>query len=251
MSDERGAMTKILATIVAIAATLAFAPAGATVVTGSFSGVVTAASDDADPLFNSSGSIVGDTITGTYTYDTAVFGSPLYTCSGACAEYDSTDGSIPVFGNVLMTETINGVTLDYFGTYFENVFLAVGSNPTWAPPDEQLFSVWSEDNDNPESGTNVAEINIAASDLSPLLVDPALDPADPLTGAAPGAVSYGVGFWTTPSSDSNWQFQITSANAEVPEPASFWLMSFALATFGMACRFRLPCRLSGRSFGRS
>ncbi len=223
------------------------APAHATVVTGNFAGTVTSASGDFNGLFGTVGAAEGTAITGTFRYDTAVFGAPSASCTGGCAYWGSTDASIPS-GTLTMTQTINGVTLSWDGLYYSGVLLGYSTSGGNWPYNylHQAFELLSEQSTPLGNGTNTAQINLGTLDNTVSIVNPALDPAGPFNLQA-AQFGLNASSWNTPTSLVQWGFQIGTVDA--PEPSSMALLAIGLLGLHAAYRRasgRFAVRLSGR-----
>ena len=166
-------MRKLMPVAAVLAVIMGAAPVGATVVNGSFAGTVTSASGDFNGLFGTSGSPVGEAITGTFSYDTANFGAPSTQSAANSALWTSFDGSMAP-GTMSISETINGVTLSWNGTYYNGMLLAYSTTGgNWAYNYlHQAFEIIAEQ--VTPYGTNAAQMNLGTLDNSVSIVNPAL-----------------------------------------------------------------------------
>jgi hypothetical protein len=218
---------------------IAASPGYASLVSVAFTGQVTAGSGDIADVFGVS-SIQGDAITGSFTYDTGVFG-PAQTlgCGPGCAFWDTTSGSLPQ-GTIQVSETINGVTVTTSGLYYSGLTLGNGNPPGSWPYGAnssgwvQTFQLWSEQVAPNDAGIDATEINLGTFDPSSDLVNSSLNPGGPFDLAAATVQVDGTG-WYSPSGElSQWDFDITSAQVSVPEPASTGLLVAGLIGLGVA-----------------
>ena len=214
------------------------APAGATVVNGTFAGTVTSQTGDTDTLFGTTGGIVGLPVLGFFSYDTDRFHAPAPGSNGFGRAWDSTDGSMDA-ATVQINLTINGVLLQYTGLYYNDLIVVHGCSGTpgcgpWPYNDwKQLFSLVSEN--NVPQGANAAQINLGRLDNSADLTNAALDPAGPFNLQAAQIESNGANWWLPGQTDATtWNFSISSIS--VPEPAGAGLLATAL--FGIAAARR-------------
>ncbi|MEI7713169.1 MAG: hypothetical protein WCI94_17160, partial [Rhodospirillales bacterium] len=202
---------------------LSIAPTYAIVVTGTYAGTVTGATGDFNGLFGTTGAAAGNAITGTFRYDTAFFNAPSATCTGGCAAWGSTDGSM-AGGVLIMTQTINGVTLSWNGVYYNGVTLGYSTSGGPWPYNylHQAFELVSEETTPLGNGTNTVQINLGTLDNTVSIVNPSLDPAGPFNLQA---AQFGVNAssWNTSTSLVQWDFQIGTIDA--PEPDSVALLA--------------------------
>ena len=215
-------------------------PAGATVVNGTFAGVVTTQSGDADALFGTTGGIAGQPVLGSFSYDTGHFNAPAPGSNGFGRAWDSTDGSMDP-ATVQINMTINGVLLQYTGLYYNDLIVVHGCPGTpgcgpWPYNDwRQLFSIVSEN--NVPQGANAAQINLGMLDNSADLTNAALDPAGPFNLQAAQIESNAANWWLPGQADPvTWNFHISSIS--VPEPAGAGLLAAALLGLAAARRRR-------------
>ena len=105
-------MKTLLGAICLLAAATVAQTAAATVIGGTFSGVIT--SGAADGVFgDNGGDLTGTPITGTFTYDTAALGGP---CPASTAFF----GCFVSSGGMTITETIDGHTVTFPGAPLAN-----------------------------------------------------------------------------------------------------------------------------------
>jgi len=210
-----------------VAVVLGAMPAAATEVSWSFAGTITAQIGDVAGLVGLSGSVVGAPISGSVGYDTAVFGPPNTVSNSVGHAWDSTDGSLPN-GVLRISETINGVTFGFDGTYYNGVLLAYGSSGGGGWP----YSDWTQavevvsEHQTPY-GVDAAEINVGRFDETVALVDPALDPAGPLNLAA-RQIEVNTTDWFTEAGRASWTFVIDRAEP-IPAPAGSALLGVGVA----------------------
>ena len=186
---------------------LGLMPASATEVSWSFAGTIIDQSGDVAGLVGLSGSVIGAPISGSFGYDTGVFGSPSAVSNSVGHVWDSTDGSLPN-GVLRISETINGVTFGFDGLYYNGMVLAYGSSGGGAWP----YSDWTQaievvSEHRTPYGIDAAEINVGRLDEAVALVDPALDPAGPFDL---GALQIDVNTtnWFTAAGLASWSFAI-------------------------------------------
>jgi hypothetical protein len=190
--------------------------ASATLVSESFQGIITSQSGDVDALFGTSGGIIGSTVETTVSFDTAAFGVPGPGSNGFGHFWDSTDGSLPN-GVVRMTQTINGVTLIYDGTYYDNTLVTYGC-PGGTPCGPWAYNTWTQNysavsETSTPYGIDAAQINLGMLDDSAAMTNPSLDPGGPFDFGAAEIGSNGAN-WVTATLAAEWDYQIM-----VPEPA--------------------------------
>jgi hypothetical protein len=226
-----------IAVLAVAACVLAAGAARAGVVSVSYTAVVTTQSGDIQDLFGMA-SIIGDTISGTYSYDTAAFGASR-DCGAGCAAWDSTGGAVPN-GTISMSQTIAGVTLTVNGMYYNGLLLGNAATPgDWQYNGDgwiQTFQILSEQT-TPYATVDAIEINLGRLDDAATLVDPGLMPGGQVNLGAASVQSNGTD-WATAAGAASWGFAVDQT--DVPEPGS--LMVLATGLVGLAAcgraRFR-------------
>ncbi len=233
-------------TALVAAAILAVAPANAAIVSGQFTGVVTGESY-ADAVFGvAPGTLVGMPLTGTFSYDTALLGTPQQT-SPVTYFWTNASASQPT---LTMTTTVNNTTISYGGAYVAIVFTNHDTSTQTGPGDGEIANPWQEFGietcNFTTYGYACGVLDIGAQDDSVHIVG---DPSNPavsfnLNGFPPGdgigEASVQTANCPGPACIAQWGFSITSI-ATVPEPTSLALLGAALLGLS-AVRRRRPAR---------
>lgn len=213
-----------------LAGSAALTPAEASLVVIPFTGVITGANTDASTLAGVSGSLLGYAISGTISYDSSAMGTPGPQSTANYNYWDTTDGSLAA--DVMhVSETINGNTFSFSGTYYGALLLANAPGAYPYGTASQALEAVSED--STPYGVNAAEFDFVSNDPSSDLMNPSLNPAGPFdTSVALESNFYFGAFWNTPTLSAQWQFQTT----EVPEPPAIGLLAAGLATLAVTRR---------------
>jgi|GEM_PF-4447049 hypothetical protein len=227
MSLSRNAAALALA-----AALLVPAAAQAVPVLISYSGTIRQANADTATLFGlAPGSVIGTPVSGRITYDTSAFRTPPSPTSGPGYDgWNSTDGSLAQ-GAIVVTQTINGITLTYDGIYYNDLLAATSTGLYAYGFYGQKLGIVSESNS--PSGVNVAQFNFVSDDPASGLMNPARNPAGPfnLYAALQSDFFFQAG-WNTPDLNASWV--LTIPDASIPEPASGLLLLPAMLAL-LAC----------------
>lgn len=200
---------------------LSAASAEAAVVTGAFSGTVTAGTDVGGFFGLGVGAdLTNQSINGTFSYDPAAF-------SVISGDGVNQIDAVAISPALTITETINGVSRIFTGDVLSEVSMVQGgygetgfavsaetASGDWATVDEYtayaLQTLWSLAGD-------IGSVNFAALAGTPLIDDATTFLAD----------------------DSFYAFRIASLSATVPEPAPILLLSLGLFGIGVL-RLRRP-----------
>ncbi len=217
-----------IAWVLAVVGLLAATPGRAEVITGGYTAVVTQQGGDVQAIFGVA-SILGDAITGSYSYDTSAFGTSG-DCGAGCAQWDSTTGTLPN-GSITMSQTLAGLTFTVNGLYYNGLLLGNSNVPgNWAYGANssgwtQTLQMWSEQNTS-FATVDAITINIGRTDQALTLVDPGLTPGGAINLAAAANQSNGSN-WATAAGAASWNFTIDTT--PVPEPGSLALLATSLA----------------------
>lgn len=207
-------------------------PAGAAVVSGVFSGTITY-SNNAEGLFGATASLIGQPISGTFSYDTAQL--PTRDPSSTATRSAWVEAS-PVAPTMTMSQTVNGVTVGYGGGYYQNLTINHGNPPLISNvPGYQLWNLISDDIGPADVWEHFSSIEIGSSDDSTIFIGDPSDPAVSFSLSPPAG--FGKGTWSDtadcPSGPAcrAWEFTITQISASVPEPSGLGLMAVGLAAW--------------------
>lgn len=126
--------------------------------------------------------INGQTITGSFSYDTPLLNAPSPISNQYGNLWNTSDGSMQQYA-VALSLTINGVQLGYLGGYFEALTVAYGCPAStncgnWNLSSvAQSFQVLAET--NTPTGVDAADFILFRTDNSANLTNPALNPLGP------------------------------------------------------------------------
>jgi hypothetical protein len=195
----------------------------AELINGSFTGIVTSDQNGAAAVFGVlPGDLVGMTIAGTFSYDTANLPAPYAPLTSSVESEWLSNNS-----DLMVAETINGVTESYGGSCYDSLNIQNGGPGALGHPAAQVFGLNSYDCPNGHQ-YSVAVIAVISPTENPNFIG---DPGNPLvsfsltnlpddyvglTGAGQGGLTDGGPYW---------DFNITNISASLPEPASCLVLS--------------------------
>ncbi len=227
-------------------------PAAAEIVNGSFEGLVTY-SLNGEAVFGVAGSMLGMTVTGTFSYDTALLPAIIYP-SLTDATQSLWLGNASSGAVLAISETINGVTVNYGGTAYEALHIKNGGQlgGQLGQPAYQEISLNSYDS-GPDGWLHVATIDASSASATPNFIGAPDNPAVSFSlSDIPVNFGGGQGSWdslpncgyvvngveVTGPGCQHWAFSITSMSANVPEPAPLAMLGAALLVLARAHRRR-------------
>lgn len=217
---------------------LTMVPARAVIVHGSFTGVISQASDT-DGLFGiSPQALMGTQMSGTFSYNVALL-PPAVTVVFPVSY--SWYGAYQAPPTIAMSEIVNGVTVHFDGSYFEDMFTTHSAPPIIGQGDGEVpsFQEFGIEtcNISPFSFT-CGTISVGAADNSVHIIG---DPSNPVVSFSRNNIpqGYAVGGGSVASGACpgplcpEWAFDVTSIAVGVPEPGNFWLLASGVAMLGI------------------